>query len=55
VAENETECLDIIRQYLSYLPSHCTALPPVAPVPPESGAQMPRILELLPEKRNQDL
>ncbi len=52
VAEDEAECLDIIRKYLSYLPSHCMALPPLAAVPPESGAGMPQILELLPEKRN---
>ncbi len=52
VAEDEADCLNIIRQFLSYLPSHCMELPPVATVPPESGAEMPRILDLLPEKRN---
>jgi acetyl-CoA carboxylase carboxyltransferase component len=52
VAENETECFQIIRQYLSYMPPHCDELPPRAPVPEDSGANMQNILDLLPEKRN---
>jgi len=52
VAENEAECFDIIRQYLSYMPSHCDEQPPAAAVPDGSGSQMEKILELLPEKRN---
>jgi acetyl-CoA carboxylase carboxyltransferase component len=52
VAETEEAVLDIVRQFLSYLPSHCDQLPPIAPVPPDSGAQMDRILDLLPEQRN---
>jgi methylmalonyl-CoA decarboxylase subunit alpha len=52
VAENDGECLDIIREYLSYMPSHCNELPPVKPVPEGSGSHMDKILEILPEKRN---
>ena len=52
VAQNEAECFQIIRQYLSYLPSHCDEPPPQAPVPEVSGANMENILELLPEQRN---
>jgi len=52
VAENEDECFALIRQYLSYMPSHCDELPPRAPVPEGSGAAMDRILDHLPEKRN---
>ncbi len=52
VAENEEECLAVIRQFLSYLPSHCDEPPPQKPVPEGSGSQMDRILDLLPEKRN---
>ena len=52
VAENEEECFQIIRQYLSYMPSHCDEPPPTAPVPDGSGLEMNRILEYLPEKRN---
>ena len=52
VAENDEECLAIIREYLSYMPSHCDELPPIKAVPKGSGDGIERILELLPEKRN---
>jgi acetyl-CoA carboxylase carboxyltransferase component len=52
VAENEEECFQIIRQYLSYMPSHCDELPPLKSAPDESGSNMDQILDLLPEKRN---
>jgi acetyl-CoA carboxylase carboxyltransferase component len=43
--------LAIIREYLSYMPSHCEELPPIKFVPEGSGSGMDRILDLLPEKR----
>ena len=52
VAENEEDCFAIIREFLSYMPSHCDEPPPVKPVPKGSGSRMDRILDLLPEKRN---
>ena len=52
VAENEEECFQILRQYLSYMPSHCDELPPGVPVPDGSGLEMDRILDNLPEKGN---
>jgi len=52
VAENEEECFDIIRKYLSYMPSHRDELPPLRPVPENSGIGMEHILQWLPEKRN---
>lgn len=52
VAEDEPECFALIRSFLSYLPSHRDAPPPAAAVPEGSGAQMPHILDLLPEKRH---
>jgi len=52
VAEDEEDCFRIIRQYLSYMPSHRDELPPRAPVPEGSGAEMDKILNYLPEKRN---
>ncbi|MGD8293888.1 MAG: carboxyl transferase domain-containing protein [Desulfobacterales bacterium] len=52
VAQNEAECFQMIRQYLSYMPSHCDALPPRMPVAENSGSDMENILDLLPEKRN---
>ena len=52
VAENEKECFAIIREFLSYMPSHSDEPPPLRPVPEGSGKEMGRILEILPEKRN---
>lgn len=52
VAENEDECFDIIREYLSYMPSHCGERAPFKAVPEGSGSQMAEILNILPEKRN---
>ena len=52
VADTEEEVFDLIRRFLSYLPSHCDQLPPTAPVSKDSGAQMDRILDFLPEQRN---
>lgn len=53
VAETEEETLDSIKRFLSYLPSHHMEAPPDAPVPAGSGADMPRILDFLPESRTQ--
>jgi methylmalonyl-CoA decarboxylase subunit alpha len=52
VAENEEECFAVIREYLSYMPSHCAERPPWKPVPEGSGSGMSDILSILPEKRN---
>ena len=52
VADNENACFEIIRQYLSYMPSHCEERPPDAAVPDDSGADMEHILDHLPQKRN---
>lgn len=52
VAKNDEECLDIIREYLSYMPSHCDEKPPPKTVPEDSGSNMDKILDILPEKRN---
>ncbi|MCP4023433.1 MAG: carboxyl transferase [Desulfobacteraceae bacterium] len=52
VAENEDQCFKIIQDYLSYLPSHNSQLPPVFRVPDGSGDKMGQILDFLPEKRS---
>jgi len=52
VTENEDECMQTIRDYLSYMPAHNDELPPLAPIPEGSGDNMAHILDLLPEKRN---
>ncbi len=52
VAENEDHCFEIIHQFLSYLPSHNSQIPPVCSVPDDSGDLMARIIDFLPEKRS---
>jgi acetyl-CoA carboxylase carboxyltransferase component len=52
VAENEEECYQIIRRYLSYMPCHCDELPLRVPVAEGSGAEMDKVLDFLPEQRN---
>jgi len=53
VAETDEEALDLIRAFLSYLPSHHNEAPPERPVPAGSGAAMTDIVKLLPTKRTQ--
>lgn len=49
--DTDEQALDAVRRFLSYLPSHHKEAPPVHPVPPDSGQQGHRILEILPEAR----
>jgi len=51
VAEQEEECLDLIKAFLSYMPTHNGERPPRKAVPEGSGSNMDTILDLLPEKR----
>ncbi len=52
VGESEEECLEVVKRFLSYLPSHAGEAPPRAAVPAGSGAEMATIAELVPEARN---
>lgn len=52
VATDE-QCLDAIKKFLSYLPSHNMERPPEVPVPDGSDEGSKKILEILPESRNQ--
>jgi acetyl-CoA carboxylase carboxyltransferase component len=52
VAEDEEDCFRIIRQFLGFMPSHYDELPPRAEMPEGAGAEMERILDFLPDKRN---
>jgi acetyl-CoA carboxylase carboxyltransferase component len=49
--ETDEEALAAVRRFLSYLPSHHMEAPPVHPVPPGSGQDAHKILEILPESR----
>jgi len=52
-AEDEADCFRIVREFLSYLPSHCGELPPVMDGDPEAAGRQERLLTLIPERANQ--
>ncbi len=49
--DTDEEALQAVRDYLSYLPSNCNEMPPMADVPAGSGEDANRILDLVPEER----
>ncbi|MBN2059769.1 MAG: methylmalonyl-CoA carboxyltransferase [Deltaproteobacteria bacterium] len=51
VVETDEECIDLAKKFLSFLPINSSHTPPKAPVPAESGSDMPNILRHLPESR----
>jgi len=53
VVDTDEQALDAIKTFLSYLPGHHNEMPPLHPVPEGSGADMPGILGLLPQRRTQ--
>jgi len=49
--DTDREALEVVRRFLSYLPSHNGEPPPVAPVPPGSDDAIADILDVVPESR----
>jgi acetyl-CoA carboxylase carboxyltransferase component len=47
--DSDADCLSAVRQYLSYLPSHCDEPPPDAPCDDPIDRRDERLLDLLPE------
>jgi len=50
--DTDEEAMAAIRRFLSYMPSHNRELPPSAPAP-EEPAEQERLLDIMPERRNQ--
>lgn len=48
--DTDEEALDLIKKYLSYMPSHCDEAPPEAPVPEGSDEAIKDILDIIPEE-----
>ncbi len=48
--DTDEEALELIRRFLSYMPSHCNELPPVAEAPTE-GPDPQAILDIVPAER----
>jgi acetyl-CoA carboxylase carboxyltransferase component len=53
VAETDAEALEAIRTFLSYLPAHNQEAPPIVPVPPDAGANVGEVVDLVPESSSQ--
>src|SRR5690606_13097936 len=51
VAETDEEAIDLIRRFLSYLPSHNNEPPPLAPVSPDSDTAALKVADIVPESR----
>ncbi|MGB3288775.1 MAG: carboxyl transferase domain-containing protein [Burkholderiaceae bacterium] len=51
VAETDQEAIDLVRRFLSYLPSHNREAPPRAPVPEDSGAAAAKLPDIVPDNR----
>jgi len=51
VADTDEEAVEMIRRFLSYLPSHNQEQPPRIPVPAGSGEAAARLPEIMPETR----
>lgn len=49
VAETDAEAIDIVKQFLGYLPTHQNEAPPVLPVPPGSDEACKGMLDLIPD------
>ena len=52
VAENDEQCLEIIREFLSYMPSNCDEEPPVVPTTDPPDRKLDRLMTLIPDKPN---
>ena len=49
--DTDEEAIDLVKKFLSYLPSHSDEAPPVHEIPQGSGADMESILDIVPVER----
>jgi acetyl-CoA carboxylase carboxyltransferase component len=47
---DDTECIAVIKEYLSYLPSHCREKPPIIPCDDPLDRREDDLLDLIPEE-----
>jgi acetyl-CoA carboxylase carboxyltransferase component len=52
VAEDEEDCFRIIRDFISYLPSHADELPPTVQSDEDPEPRQGRLLEIVPDQSN---
>ena len=51
-AEDEEHCLQIVREFLSYMPSNCDEEPPVVPTDDPPDRKVDRVMKIVPDKPN---
>lgn len=51
VAETDEEAIDLVRRFLSYMPSHNREAPPRVPVPDGSDSAAAKLPEIVPDNR----
>jgi acetyl-CoA carboxylase carboxyltransferase component len=51
--ENDAQCIEVVKKYLSYMPSHCEEEPPVLPCTDPVERRDESLLSLLPENPRQ--
>ena len=52
VAEDDEQCLQTIRDFLSYLPRNCDEEPPVVPTDDSPDRKVDRLMALIPDRPN---
>ena len=52
VADNDEQCLDIIREFLSYMPADSRSEPPAVPTDDPPDRPVDRLMTLIPDKPN---
>src|SRR4029079_10647190 len=51
--EDDRECIDVVKRYLSYFPSNCEQKPPHRPTDDPDDRMSERLLEIVPESNRQ--
>ncbi len=51
-AEDDEHCMQIIREFLSYMPSHCDEEPPCLPPSDPADRKTEKLMKIIPDKSN---
>ena len=52
VAEDEEQCLQIVRDFLSYMPANCDEEPPYVPTEDPADRKADRLMRIIPDQAN---
>ncbi|MGH2961065.1 MAG: acyl-CoA carboxylase subunit beta [Solirubrobacterales bacterium] len=51
--KDDSECIDVVKRYLSYFPAHCEARPPLRERSDPEGRMSEKLLDIVPESSRQ--